>query len=442
MAVIYLRSTDGSDSDDGSTWALAKATLAAALTAAGAGGTVYVSQSHAETQASAMTLASPGTVAAPVLVLCVNDGAAPPTALVTTATVSTTGANSITCNGFAYVYGVSIQAGSSTSSASITFGANGVNWGWMIDSGALKLLGSGSSSKIYAGMVSIKCGLLSLVNTPITFSNSTSGIYVLQRLEWTNTSSAINGTTPSTLFLATSASAAGIFVQCRGVDLSALASGCYLVTPVQYPGEYRFIECKLGASVAPLSTAIQSVGGNQVYIDNCDSSDTNYRMEHYKYQGSTKAETSKVRSGGASDGTTAISWNMTTLAGATFVSPLESPPISIWNDTTGAVKTVTIEVAQDNAATALNDDEIWLEVEYLGTSGYPLATTANDRKATILATATAQTSSSATWNNMTSPTKQKLEVTFTPQAKGYFQARVMLAKPSVTVYVDPLLVVT
>ena len=36
MADIYLSSVDGSDSDDGSTWALAKATLAAALTAAGA----------------------------------------------------------------------------------------------------------------------------------------------------------------------------------------------------------------------------------------------------------------------------------------------------------------------------------------------------------------------------------------------------------------------
>ncbi len=54
MAVIYLRSTDGNDLDDGLTWATARATLANALTAAGAGGTVYVSQNHAETQASAM----------------------------------------------------------------------------------------------------------------------------------------------------------------------------------------------------------------------------------------------------------------------------------------------------------------------------------------------------------------------------------------------------
>ncbi len=73
MAVIYLRSTDGSDADNGSTWALAKATLAAALTAAGAGGTVYVSQVHAETQAGAMTLTSPGTEASPVRVICARN---------------------------------------------------------------------------------------------------------------------------------------------------------------------------------------------------------------------------------------------------------------------------------------------------------------------------------------------------------------------------------
>src|SRR3990167_9027284 len=93
MATLYVRSTDGSDADTGATWALAKASLAGAFAAASAGDTIYVSQVHAETQASAMTLTSPGTAASPVRVLCVNDAAEPPTALATTATVTTTGAN-------------------------------------------------------------------------------------------------------------------------------------------------------------------------------------------------------------------------------------------------------------------------------------------------------------------------------------------------------------
>ena len=134
MATIYLSSVDGSDGDDGSTWALAKATLAAALTAAGAGGTVYMDDNHAETQASAMTLASPGTAAALVRVLCVDrtGDPEPPTALATTGTVSTTGANNLTCNGYAYCYGVTFTAGSSGGSRTFTIGDT-QPWYWKIE---------------------------------------------------------------------------------------------------------------------------------------------------------------------------------------------------------------------------------------------------------------------------------------------------------------------
>lgn len=442
MAIIYLRSTDGSDSDDGSTWALAKATLAAALTAAGAGGTVYVSQAHAETQATAMTLVSPGTAASLVRVCCVSDSSEPPTTMTTGATVSTTGASSIIFTGFAYVYGVSFQAGSGTSLAPITFGSSNNAWSWRLDTCSLKLQGSNAGSKIFAGVLNLRDSLLHLINTTITFPSSSSGIVCPTNLVWQDTASALDGTIPTTLFIPTTSSSGMANVTVRGVDLSALTSGDYLVTPAALPGSYRFVNCKLGSSVSAINGSIPGQGGAVVTIDNCDSSDTNYRMEHYKYQGSIKTETSKIRSGGASDGTTPISWNMTTLAGSSFVSPLESPPISIWNETTGSSKTVTVEIAQDSAATALNDDEIWIEVEYLGTSGYPMTSIASDRKANMLSSAAAQTTSGATWSNMTTPTKQQLSVTFTPQEKGLFAARVMLAKSSTTVYVDPLITVS
>lgn len=75
MANFYVRSTDGSDADNGTTWALAKATLAGALNVATAGDTIFVSDNHAETQASAMTLSSQGTAASPVRILCADDSA-------------------------------------------------------------------------------------------------------------------------------------------------------------------------------------------------------------------------------------------------------------------------------------------------------------------------------------------------------------------------------
>lgn len=444
MATIYLRSTDGNDSDDGSTWALAKATLAAALTAAGAGGTVYVSQSHAETQASAMTLASPGTAGSVTRVLCGNDSAEPPTSLATTATVTTSGTSSISFAGFCYCYGITFNCGtSSTSSSALINFTSASPWWWKLESCSLTLSTTGSGARIRIGVASTSTddNLLEMVSTNAQFGAKGQGFSAVSG-KWIWDRGSISGSTYPTSLIYTSSNM-GIQAVLHGLDLSVLGSGNSLVTSGSGTHTIKILSCKLGSSVSVLAaTAIQGQGATQVLLDNCDSSDTNYRMEHYKYQGSIKTETSKIRSGGASDGTTPISWNMTSLAGATFVSPLESPPISIWNETTGSSKTVTVEIAQDSAATALNDDEIWLEVEYLGTSGYPISSIASDRKANILSSAAAQTTSSVTWNNMTNPTKQKLEVSFTPQEKGLFTARVMLAKASTTVYVDPLITVS
>lgn len=445
MAVIYLRSTTGSDANDGSTWALAKATLAAALTAAGAGGTVYVSQVHAESQASVMTLTSPGTANAPVMVLCVNDAAGPPTTLATSATVSTTGNNTLTLgNGFAYIYGVSFIAGNSTGTANLSVTNSGnAAIGWTFEAGLLKLGGTGSASVIGFSSTTHNVYMF-LINTKLEFGNAFQKLSAKGNMKWLNTASAIQGTVPNTL-VTSGYPQPGTDLLVSGVDLSAMGSGKVLVDasgPFITASRYRFCNCKLGASVGVMSTAIPSVGGAIVTLENCDSADTNYRMEHYKYQGSIKAETAKIRSGGASDGTTPLSWNMSTLAVSSFVSPLDSPPVGLWIDATGSAKTLTLEIAQDGAATALNNDEIWLEVDYMGMSGYPTSSTASNRKTNIMASAAAQPASTVTWNNMTTPTRQSLAVTFTPQKSGYIQARVMLAKPSITVYVDPKITVS
>lgn len=117
---------------------------------------------------------------------------------------------------------------------------------------------------------------------------------------------------------------------------------------------------------------------------------------------------------------------------------LRSPEIMVWNDTTGSSKTLTIEILHDNA-TALKDNEVWVDAIYLGSSSYPLGTLVSDG-ASFVATAANQTTSSATWTTtgMSNPNKQKLSVTFTPQLKGFVIARVIVAKASYTLYVDPV----
>ena len=104
MATRYVRSTDGSDSDDGSTWALAKATVAGVTAIDTAGDTLWISQAHAETSGSAITFAGAGTNASPTKLLCGNDAAEPPTALATGGSITGTGAAAINFNNALYAY--------------------------------------------------------------------------------------------------------------------------------------------------------------------------------------------------------------------------------------------------------------------------------------------------------------------------------------------------
>jgi len=250
---------------------------------------------------------------------------------------------------------------------------------------------------------------------------------------------------PTNLISGTGGESGRIVLQ--GVDLSTLNTALVLAgvaTTTNTCVKHYFRNCKLHASVLALSAtrAILSPGAEEIFVDNCDSGDTNYRIDHRKYEGSIVTETTIKRTGGANDGTTGYCWKMASLAGANFVLPLESPPIAIWNEPVGSVKTLTVEIVHDSE-TALHDDEVWVEVEYLGTSGFPKSLLASDRMTDIMATAVDQATSTVDWTTtgITNVNKQKLVATFTPQEKGPFVARVMLAKASYTVYVCPKVVV-
>jgi hypothetical protein len=125
----YVRSTDGDNADDGSTWALADATLVAGATAGGAGSRVFVSDNHAESQASAMSIVMAGTLASPQLIICADDAAEPPTAVANTATVTTTGANAISIGGVGFVHGITFNVGTGGTAANLNF-LNATNGGF------------------------------------------------------------------------------------------------------------------------------------------------------------------------------------------------------------------------------------------------------------------------------------------------------------------------
>ena len=448
MADIFLRSTDGSDGDNGSTWALAKATAAAAITAAGSGGKIYASDNHSEVAGAAITLACSTDPAQPNVIMSVDDNGnpEPPTALLTGATISTGVGNFIlSVTGFGVFRQIKFVRPGISGAALLIGGAATPVWQRFEDC-IFELSTTGTAARVTMGVSSanIDDSQVEWQDVQVTFGATAQGINAIVPLTWIGGSAAATGTVPTTLFLPTAGLGADVTI--RGVDLSAFNSGNSLVNvSTGTIGHYKFINCKLGASVTATTGTHPGQGGVTVELLNCDSGDTNYRNEWWGYQGNYVTETTIVRTGGATDGATPISYELTSSAAASQYSPLVWRAGYVWNDTIGSAITLTVHVITDNVT--LTDKEAWLEVEYLGTSGSTQQSLITDHAADdafYLGSGANQATSSEAWTTtgLTTPVKQELSVTFTPEEKGPIRFRVMLGKASTVMYLCPEAVVS
>jgi hypothetical protein len=428
VATYYVRSL-AAGAGTGANWANAFTTLDGAFSGKTAGDIFFVADDHAQTQASALTLTSPGTAAAPCFVYCVDrTGSVPPVSadLRTTATVTTTGNNGIAFGAqHCYFYGITFSAGSGAVTAGISTSGSGTI---IFDASVLKKAGTSANTAAITNS-NIDCVLV-LNNTPLNFGSTGDGVTLSCRFTWRDTASALPGSAPTTLFT----SVGEVFIE--GVDLSALGSGKTIVGAIANARRSALLkDCKLGGSVTVAGTPTSN--GSVVNLIRCDSGDTNYRTEKYDYTGTLTTETTIVRTGGASDGTTPIAWKVITTANSERIYPFVCFPISIWNETTGSAVTVTVEC---RGAATPNIDEVWMDVEYLGTSGFPQGNFATSGHADLLATGTACTSSSESWGGSTS--SFKLVKAITPQEKGPITAYIKVAKASSTYYIDPKITLT
>lgn len=421
----------------GVNWLNAFTTLTAAFAAAAAGDIFWVAHDHAESTAGSITLTSPGTVASPCTIYCVNRmGSVPPVSadLRKTGTVSTTGNTNITTQGVvSECYGLTFTAGNSSGTASLLIG-NSADKYWKFTSCKLVLGSTGTSSRINLAQGN-QATQLFLEDTTMQFAATTQFALLNGRIIWRNTASAIAGATlPTTLFKFAPAAAGSLFAE--GIDLSALGSGVTLVD-TQIDGTANFAilkDCKLGASVTVANTP-SGPSYPDVDLIRCDSGATNYRHERYRYTGTQTVETTIVRTGGASDGTTPLSWKIVTTANSKWVVPFEALPIAIWNDTTGSVVTVTVEGIWGSANLPQTDD-IWFEIEGLGSAASPQGSFGTGSKADNLANGTVWATSSEVWG-AGSTTAFKMSATFTPQQKGALYLYVKAAKAGTTFYIDP-----
>ncbi len=378
-------------------WAAPHARIANMTAWMVAGDVGYCSNDHAETQASALTINTPGGLSAQNYIESVRrDGTShvPPQGsdYQAGATVSTTGSNGINLaqggSGLISTRGISFTAGSGTGSANITIGSGGGSQ-QTFRNFTFTLGGSGG------GSISGQNGNLTrFFDGAIVFTSTSHSIGSLGRTKWRNVSFALTGVVPTWLFGSFGYNTACLdFEAC---DFSAFGAGKTLFFPQVAAAVATFKDCIVGAGVTKATTGTYPV--EAIFVRTAATGVT-YTEEKYDPFGSQVDETVIVHTGGANDGATAKSRNITTGGVATWNVPFEALPIATWNAATGAAKTVTLEGLYNGAALPTND-QIWIDVEYLGSSASPKGSYASGTKATRIDAGAALLASTEAWDSL------------------------------------------
>lgn len=445
MSNIYVRSTDGSDADNGSTWALAKATLAGALAIATIADVIWLSQVHAETQATAQTLTCPTTPG--LQILCGNDGAQPPTALATTAKITNTGNVAVALDGCYALFGLQIIAGSGSSGSTcrVALGNAATTHAQYLDSCKLECRSTGAAAPgitLGTGASSaMKDVRIELVNSSFRLGATGQSI-TLQGARVIITTCIIDGSSsiPTTLFKFV----AGCNCDCviRASDWTGQTWTNFVNVSAACSSSLDAYNCTFPTSFVATTGTYANPGGPVVRLHGCDFGDTRVAFTESSYLGTVTPDTIYLTAGSVDDDGNHFSWKMVSSANTKFYAPLKSPPIAIAVTATGSALNAALE-ALINSVTTLFDDDVWIEFSAYTSSNVTLGTIYTDRMANSLSTHAAQTAGAGTgaWTGAGSPTSYKLDAAFTPQEKGYLIARVCLSKPSTTIYVNSALTV-
>ena len=426
-----------------------------------AGNTLYVGDNHAESQATAISITSTGVGTNTISkVLCHNRlGSYPPVAgdLTTGATISTTAAVNIswasTNNSF-YVYGLTFKAGvGATATADILLApqasANQQNWMLFDNCSFWIATTSAINSFIQVGQTgAFSFNICIFNNCTVKFANVNQFITPnFVQFIWQNTGQILAAGSSLPIFLIAPTGTSGNFnnVILEALDLSQITGAIWSGATNATLTNLLIKDCKVDAAttiVTPLST------GMNVQTVRCDSGATGYKSARYAFEGTETTETAITRVGGSIDPTgQAQSRKIVTTASAQWLRPFKAEPYAIWNSTTGTNVTVTI-YGTINSASLPNNDDIWLEIEYLGSSATPLGKIVNTTKISLLANNAAVASDGSTWNGGGSGagwSPFKLVATLSspqPGMAGYIHVRVRAAKLSTTFYIDPQVVLT
>jgi hypothetical protein len=246
----------------------------------------------------------------------------------------------------------------------------------------------------------------------------------------------------------------GGFIRCFGCDFSGNTSGDTIVSPATTSGcGAQFFNCDMPTTWTGSETDFAGYT-SFVELNNCDDSSDYPRTEIWSKAGTVKTDTGVyITTGGWSDETanstgTPLSQIMEPTSVCHLGGTVVGIPIAAYIDSTGQ-KTFTVECI-DDFQTALQDDEVWLEISYHATSGQVQHSLGTSR--VLLGDTPANLTAGTGTGNWTgepaSSRSVRLAVTVTVNNIGFYEARVVLGKyeangadsnPGAAFYVAPFI---
>lgn len=444
---VYYVDDGGSNTNPYDTWAKAAPTLAALQTAipgsTGTGGNViYIgADSVSSGDGAAVTFTGPTSGICTVISATVGTTTYAKSA---TNQVSTTGTQSWIGN-FA-LYGLQVNA-SDAISFNCPTGASGAET-YFYTNGCTAKPGSNRSLNL-AGSGTTTGGVHRNVDLTVSAAND-SGVQsatfinlAYNRFEFNGITFVDSGSHRTGTAIASNSTNHLNEAQISGADFSTLTGLSAIIGMGSGNGLIQVHNCKTAAS--PTWATGTANAPARLIVTNSGSTDAPEKFYFFSLNGSVESQSAIYRDSGASVETVPVSWKMVSSSTTAPSHPLTTPWMYGVISATGS-KTFDVYVTQDGGSGDLTDADVWLELEYLGTSNVAQSTLVTDMASVsgFFSGAAAQTDdATSTWTgSITETYMQKLSVTATVNEDGLYRARVALGKASTTLYVDPIVTVS
>lgn len=435
MAMIHLNTT-GSNTSPYDTWAKAATSWATAQAGMAAGDTLVVDKAFT-TAVAGINLTFPGTPANPNLIIGGTPAATSGLSDSATGAAMTTSNTTFVCNGSYRMKSITLLSTSGSSHDMTICGASGNVQ--VYDTCAFNH-GSGGSSTIYIGATGSSQGSYALIrNSSFKLGSTGQTININNKIDIDGFAFTTGGSTPTTGIFTLASAAHTSELNCQSLDLTLAGVGVILVVAPAFGGCHTvFRDVRLPASWSgTLAGTLKA--GNRIEMWNGDNANTNYRCKILDYAVTINESTSIYVTATTVAGTS-LSYKCDTTANCSLASVGKMALAPILVNQSSGTYTVTVEIARDGSATPYLNSDVWLEIEYLGTTSSTLGVVTDnacDLVTFVTSGGSNATSSSATWTGLSGTNnKMKLQVTITPKKPGYILPRVCMAKASSTFYVD------